>query len=178
MLQGRLVQLRSIRRDDLPRQLEFNNSVEVELAGGGDPPIPQSLQRLEAEFDEAAGKGGRDGPSFAIEADGKFIGQCALFNINRVARTSEIGITIGDQAYWGRGYGRDAIALLVDYAFTHHNLRKVWLHVNGANERAQRAYAACGFVEEGRQRAQVWSNGRYDDLVVMGLLRDEWTAKP
>ena len=50
-----------------------------------------------------------------------------------------------------------------------------WLTVNGANLRAQRAYAACGFVEEGRQRQQIWSGGAYDDLVLMGVLRSEWT---
>jgi RimJ/RimL family protein N-acetyltransferase len=93
MLQGKRVRLRSIGRDDLPRQLAFNNSLEIELAGGGDPPMPQSLERLQADFDSAAGKGGRDDPSFGIEADGQFIGQCALFNTDAVARSCELGIT-------------------------------------------------------------------------------------
>lgn len=177
MLKGQLVVLRDIRRSDLVRQWEFNNSVDVELAGGGDPPTPQSLDRLQAEFDRETAKGGRDGPSFAIEADGKFIGQCALFNINIVAQTSEIGITIGDRDYWGRGFGRDAISLLVRHAFDHRNLRKVWLHVNAGNERAQRTYSACGFVEEGRLRAHVWSDGHYEDLVIMGLLAGDWRLK-
>ncbi len=39
-----------------------------------------------------------------------------------------------------------------------------------------RAYRACGFVEEGRQRSQVWSDGRHIDLVLMGVLRDEWKS--
>ena len=176
MIQGKLVRLRSISRADLERQLEFNNSLEVELAGGGDPPTPQSLERLQADYDLESAKGGRDGPSFAIEADGKFIGQCALFNFNQVAQTSEIGITIGDKSYWGRGFGREAIRLLTDYAFVQRNVRKLWLHVHGRNLRAQRAYSACGFVEEGRLRAHVWSDGDYDDLIIMGLLADEWKS--
>ena len=174
MLQGKLVRLRGITREDLPRLLEFNNNLEVELAGGGDPPTPQSLERLQAEHDQEASKGGRNGPVFAIEADGKFIGQCALFNINTIAQTGELGITIGDAAYWGRGYGRESIGLLVEYAFIHRNFHKVWLQVHASNLRAQRAYAACGFREEGRLRSHVWSNGQYDDLVIMGLLRSEW----
>lgn len=177
MIQGKLVRLRSIQRDDLPRQLAFNNDVEVELAGGGDPPTPQSLERLQAEYDKQAEAGGRDGPSFAIEADGQFIGQCALFRFDAIARTSEIGITIGDKAYWGRGYGREAIRLLVDHGFTQRNLRKIWLHVHAGNLRAQRAYLACGFEQEGRLRAHVWSDGGYDDLLVMGLLVDTWKAR-
>ena len=174
MLQGKRVRLRSIRRDDLTRLWEFNNDLEVELAGGGDPPIPQALARLEAEYDQEVARGGRDGPRFAIEADGKLIGQCALFNVNATAQTCELGITIGDKEYWGRGYGRESINLLVEYAFRYHNYRKVWLQVHAGNERAMRAYQACGFVEEGRLRAHVWSDGLYDDLVVMGLLREEW----
>ena len=174
MLQGKRVLLRSIRHDDLAKLSEFNNDLAVELAGGGDPPIPQALARLEAEYDQEVARGGRDGPRFAIEADGKLIGQCALFNVNATAQTCELGITIGDKEYWGRGYGRESINLLVEYAFRYHNYRKVWLQVHAGNERAMRAYRACGFVEEGRLRAHIWSDGRYDDLVVMGLLREEW----
>jgi RimJ/RimL family protein N-acetyltransferase len=174
MLKGEKVILRSINRADLPRLCEFNNDLEVELAGGGDPPIPQSLARLEAEFEQEAAKGGRDGARFAIEANEKIIGQCALFNFNETARTCELGIAIGDKDYWGHGYGRDAIRLLLDYAFRYRNIRRVWLSVQGNNERAIRAYQACGFVEEGRLRVHVWSDGRYVDLVYMGLLREEW----
>lgn len=174
MLTGPRVTLRAFRRDDLEHLCRFNNDVAVELAGGGDPPYPQSLERLQAEFDAEASKGGRNGPGFAIEADGHFIGQCALFRFDDVAHTAELGITIGDKAYWGKGYGREAIALLLDYGFRLRNLRKIWLQVNGDNERAQHAYRACGFVEEGRLRQHVWSNGQYVDLVQMGVLREEW----
>jgi RimJ/RimL family protein N-acetyltransferase len=174
MLQGARVRLRGMTRDDLPRLWAFNNDLETELAGGGDPPMPQSFERLQAEFDQEAGKGGRDGMSFAIEADGKYIGGCALFNFNPHSRTCELGITIGDKAYRGQGYGRESIKLLVDYAFRQRNLHKVWLQVHASNERAVRAYAACGFRQEGRLRAHVWSDGRYDDLLQMGLLRAEW----
>jgi RimJ/RimL family protein N-acetyltransferase len=52
----------------------------------------------------------------------------------------------------------------------------VFLSVNGNNERAMRAYQACGFVEEGRLRDHVWNSGAYMDLVYMGILRDEWDA--
>ncbi len=176
MLKGERVTLRAITRADLARWCEFNNDVETEVYSGGDPPYPQSLERLQADFDQNVAKGGKDGMSFAIEADGQFIGQCALFAVDDVNQTCELGIVIGDKAYWGRGYGREAVRLLLDYAFRLRNLWKVWLTVNGNNERAIRAYQACGFVEEGRQRAQVWSAGAYIDLVYMGILRDEWHA--
>ena len=174
MLTSARLLLRATRRDDLPVLNAFNNDLAVELAGGGDPPMPQSLERLEAEFNSQIAGGGRNGMGFVIEADGKCIGQCALFGVDGVARTAELGITIGDKDYWGRGYGREAVALLVDYGFRHHNLHRIHLKVHAANERAHRCYRACGFVEEGRLRNHVWSNGAYDDLMVMGILRSEW----
>ena len=177
MLQGEKVRLRPMSRDDLARIWEFNNDLEVELASGGDPPILQSLARLQAEFDSEASKGGRDGARFSIDADDKLIGHCALFRFDDTARTCELGITIGDKCYWGRGYGRDAIPVLLDYAFRLRNLRRVFLSVNGSNERAIRAYRASGFMEEGRLRAHVWSQGRYEDLVYMWVLREEWKAR-
>lgn len=177
MLQGKKTLLRSIARDDLERLWQFNNDIEVELAGGGDPPIPQSLPRLYAEYEAEASKGGRDGAKFAIEVEGKCIGQCALFNFNETNHTCELGITIGDKAYWGRGYGRDALQCLLDYAFRLRNMRRVYLSVNGNNPRAIRAYQACGFVEEGRLRAHVWNAGQFVDLVLMGVFQEEWQQR-
>ena len=65
-----------------------------------------------------------------------------LFHQDAVARTCELGITIGDRAYRGRGYGREPVGSLVDYAFRLRNVRKVWLTVNATNQRAIRAHAA------------------------------------
>lgn len=177
MLKSTHVTLRGVTRDDLVRQWAFNNDVEVELAGGGDPPMPQSLERLQADFDQNAEKGGRDGAFFAIEIAGVYVGQCGLFNFNDTAHTCELGIGIGDKRYWGQGYGREAVGLLLDYAFRLRNMHKVWLTTHGANERAIRAYRACGFVEEGRLRDHVWHDDRYQDLVYMGVLRHEWQTR-
>ena len=74
--------LRAMRPDDLERLCAFNNEIEVELSGRDDPPYSQSLERLQAEFRAKASQGGRDGTGIAIEADGKLIGQCALFNFD------------------------------------------------------------------------------------------------
>ncbi|MAS35043.1 MAG: RimJ/RimL family protein N-acetyltransferase [Anaerolineaceae bacterium] len=174
MFKGEKVTLRPVRREDLPLLNAFNNDVEVELASGGDPPMPQPLPMLEAEYEQQWAKGGRDNASFVIEADGKCIGGCALFDMDHTAHTAQLGIIIGDKEYWGRGYGRDAVRTLVHYAFRYRNFRRVWLRVHANNERGMRAYRAAGFVEEGRLRQHVYSDGSYDDMVYMGVLREEW----
>ncbi len=174
MLQGERIILRALERADLPALHAMSNDLEIEIAGGGDPPMPQSLARVEADFDREAAQGGRERGFFAIEADSKFIGLIVLHKFDETARTAALGIAIGDKAYWGRGYGREAVRLILRYAFRYHNYRRVWLTVRATNERAIRSYLACGFREEGRLRQHVWSDGGYEDLVQMGILRDEW----
>lgn len=174
LIQGKRVLLRAVEREDLARIWAFNNDLAIELAGGGDPPMPQSLARLEADFNNRIAGGGRDDGYFGIDVDGVLIGICALFNVEHLAGAAELGISIGDSSYQGRGYGREAVHLLLRYGFRYRNLHKIHLEVHARNERAIRTYRACGFQEEGRLREQVWGDGAYDDLVLMGILRSEW----
>ena len=180
MLKGERLILRARERDDLPRLHEFFNDMEVELLGGGDPPHPQSRDSLQHRFDEQS-KNDKQKSSFlgdfVIEADGKCIGICGLWHYNPSAAAAELGITIGDREYWGRGYGREAITLLLDYGFRIRNLRRIYLSTYSNNERALRCYRACGFVEEGHLRQHVWNNGQYADEVWMGILRAEYEQK-
>ena len=175
MLKGKLVTLRSIEREDLPTLAAHYNDLEFEMLGAGDAPAPRSLAALQAQFDENLKQPRRT--AFAIEADGKVIGDCGLRDFNDAHQHCELGIGIGDRAYWGRGYGREAVMLLLDYSFTHRNVHRVMLTTLASNERAVRAYLACGFVEEGRLREQVWNDGRWQDEIVMGILRSEWDAR-
>jgi len=82
LLHGEKVTLRAVTRGDLPRLLGFANDLEVELAGGGDPPMPRTLERLEKDFEREVSEPPRDKTNFAIEADGECIGTCGLFNIH------------------------------------------------------------------------------------------------
>lgn len=180
LLTGERLTLRAREREDLPRLHTFFNDMEVELLGGGDPPRPSSLASLQAEFDENNKPDKHDSRllcDFVIEADGKCIGTCGLWRYRPAAGVCELGIGIGDREYWGRGYGREAIGLLLDYAFRIRNVRRVYLNTSSANERALRCYRACGFVEEGRLRQHDWNDGQFVDQVYMGILRDEYEAK-
>lgn len=173
MLKGDKVILRPMRREYLEKYFEYRNDVELELFSSGEPPMPMEYERLVAMFEAHLQRPRSEVSWFAIEVQGgKFIGQCLLHNFDYAARTCELGITIGDRDYHGRGYGRDVARLLVKYAFRLRNMEKVWLTTNGSNTRALRAFAAAGFVEEGRLRRHIWLDGRYDDLVYMGILRD------
>lgn len=175
VLRGEKVVLRGIEREDLPRLWALRNDAELEgLVHGA--PLPRSLAQLEGEFDREGGAAGGDATKFVIEAAGAVIGRCDLFAFDELARTCRLGITL-NRDHWGQGYGRDAVRVLLRYAFRDRNLNRVWLDVLADNTRAIRAYRASGLVEEGRLRQHAWHDGAYKDVVVMGVLRDAWLSR-
>jgi len=177
MLKGDKVILRAMRPEDLEKYAEFRNDVELDLLGGWMvAPVPYG--RIEADYRAYVEAKSDDVAWFGIETQGKFIGQCLLHHFDHEARSCELGITIGDRDFLNRGYGRDAVRLLVKYAFRLRNIQRVWLTTNASNERAIKAFRAAGFEEEGRLRRHVWLDGRYDDLVYMGILREDAQPLP
>ena len=124
MLYGEKVTLRAFTKADMATMLRFNQDVEVELLGGGDPPRPGTIEGWEKWFEEHIAKEDNNGTNFAIEADNKMIGSCGLWKYDLTAQTCMLGIGIGERDYWGRGYGREAVGLLLDYAFRLRNFRE------------------------------------------------------
>ncbi len=87
-----------------------------------------------------------------------------------------IGISIGERDYWGKGYGTDAMRLIVQYGFIELNLRRISLGVHAYNERAVKSYEKVGFTLEGRMRGEGFRDGVHFDGVWMGVFREEWLA--
>jgi RimJ/RimL family protein N-acetyltransferase len=139
------------------------------------PARGSSLESAQAFFETRTTLDQNAAP-FAIEADGKYIGYCGLMDVQNRHGNLELGIMIGDRDYWGRGYGREVVNLLLYWGFHYLGARRIALTTHAKNERAIRCYLACGFVEEGRPRKVVWIEGEYTDLVEMSLLREEWRA--
>ena len=95
------------------------------------------------------------------------IGTVSLMDIRRPHNRAELGIAIGDQRYWGRGYGREAMRLMCDYGFTFLELHVIYLWYVSYNERGRRSYEAVGFRESGRiPEARILNGARYDDVLM------------
>jgi RimJ/RimL family protein N-acetyltransferase len=92
-------------------------------------------------------------------------------------RDAWLAIGIGQRDDWGRGYGTDAVRLLLRYVFAELNLERVTLNVFAYNERAVRSYLKAGFEMEGRLRERLRRGDRRYDMLFMGALRDEWQAR-
>ncbi len=90
------------------------------------------------------------------------------------SRDAFVGIGIGDRNDWGRGYGSDAMQIVLRYAFAELNLRRVTLTVFEYNPRAIRSYEKVGFKQEGKMRGALLRDGKRWDMLYMGILADEW----
>ena len=104
----------------------------------------------------------------------EMIGTISLENINYRNRTAELGIFIGDETYRGKGIGKEAIHLILDYGFNYLNLNSIQLTVLAFNERAITCYKKCGFKEAGRLREDYYLNGKYYDKILMDILKSEF----
>ena len=105
----------------------------------------------------------------------KIIGTVGLERINHIHRTATLGVFIGDRNYLSKGYGTEAIRLLLDYGFNYMNLHSVKLEVMSFNKRALKCYKKCGFKETGRIRDNKFINGNYYGTITMDILRNEFT---
>jgi RimJ/RimL family protein N-acetyltransferase len=175
MIEGKLVNLRARELSDVERMTRWINDREVTRFMGNRYPWSSAAEEAFVRSTTSVPMAFGD-LRFAIETKaGVHIGSSGLHGASPENRAAELGIMIGEKAYWSKGYGTDAVATLVRFAFEM-NLNRVELHVFDFNARAQASYRKCGFVEEGRMREAHYAEGVYSDVVVMALLREEWAA--
>ena len=103
-----------------------------------------------------------------------FIGNLGFMDINQHDRSAELGIAIGEKQFWGQGYGTEALLLLVQHGFENLNLNRIYLNVYETNPRAIHSYEKAGFSVDGRLRQARYLEGRYVDIFLMSILKDEW----
>jgi RimJ/RimL family protein N-acetyltransferase len=173
---GEKVALGPVRRDCLPLYLKWINDADVARTLNADfTPVT-----LEARQDSYEGWSKSDGTSQSFnvyeQATMRPIGMAWLINIDLLHRTASFGIVIGEKECWGKGYGTEATALTLDYAFIGLDLHNVMLTVSPYNERGVRAYTRAGFREFGRRRESWRLGGQPDDVIYMDCLATEFRS--
>jgi RimJ/RimL family protein N-acetyltransferase len=164
---GERVYLSPINPDDVEIYTKWVNDPEVaKWIGMRDRVFSRSSERSALE---RMASGGQD---FAIvrAEDDVLLGNTSLSNINHECRRASLGIFIGEAENHGRGYGTEAVRLLVDYGFYTLNLRNIMLTVNAENARAIACYKKAGFREFGRRTGAAYIDGEYVDTVYMEIL--------
>src|SRR5208282_1431293 len=180
-MEGKLVRLRGYELSDLDSVMKWINDEDVtQYLGGGMLSYPVSSIAERKFIESFALSASSNEKTFVIEtiADSRNIGALSFHGIDWINRCSGVGIMIGDKTCWGRGYGTDAMRILMRLAFDKLGLHRLWLHVYDFNTRAITSYDKCGFKREGVLREQRFFNGKYHDTIVMGILESEYRALP
>nr|WP_025683177.1 GNAT family protein [Paenibacillus maysiensis] len=113
----------------------------------------------------------------ALQEDDRIIGDIALQDMDSLNRSANIRIAINEQENQGKGYGTEALVLMLDYGFGICNLHRIELNVYDFNERAIRCYEKIGFQREGVQRDALFYNHQYHDSILMSMLSSEYRVR-
>jgi len=171
MIEGESVQLRPMQVSDTDDVIRMRRAPEVlaQLFSNEAPTREEHLRWLERIHEQV------DREEFVIveRATDSSIGTVGLSNIDRRHRHAQYGILIGAIDARGKGLAFEASRLILGYAFDKLGLQRVYLYVFADNEQALHLYRKVGFEEEGRLRQHIYKNGRFRDVLVMAILREE-----
>jgi RimJ/RimL family protein N-acetyltransferase len=172
-LRGEHVRLRAVEERDLPLLVRWMNDPEVRY-------WLHHSERPDATQESVRGRFGLSGEGSAnmvwmIETEEERpVGHVGLLGVDPHSLRAELAISIGETDCWSHGYGTDAITAVLRHAFIDMGLRRVDLHTDADNARGIRCYEKCGFVREGVMRERRLRYGQPLDMVMMGILRDDW----
>lgn len=105
---------------------------------------------------------------------GRHVGNIKIGPINTIHSHAEVGLLIGEKECWGKGYGSEAIGLVVDYAFKTLNIHRLTAGAYAENISSIKAFKKNGFLVEGTYRNHVFYNDVFVDCIRMGIINPEY----
>jgi RimJ/RimL family protein N-acetyltransferase len=171
---GKRIMLREYQKEDLEPIRQWVNEPEVADQLSDIFLYPHTLNQTENWLNSRLNESNTKGFVIADSQTGAYFGQIDLIQIDWKNRCTTLGIVIGNPEKRGKGYGTEAILLLEEFVFKRLNLNKLELDLHDYNTRAYRCYQKCGFKEEGRFREKFFIDGRYTDMIAMGILKREY----
>ncbi len=172
-IEGKKIYLREVRLSDVNEEYyrwmndsEITRHLESRFH-------PNSLESLREYVSEKLRDQNNMFLAVILKDGDRHIGNIKLGPINWIHRLADVALLIGAKDCWGKGYGTEAIRLIVNFAFRELNLHKLTAGHYIANAGSGKAYAKNGFVVEGTRRRHRFCDGVYVDTVLMGLLSDD-----
>ncbi|MBN1040495.1 N-acetyltransferase [Clostridium botulinum] len=167
MLKGEKVYLRLMQVSDIKRLYDLANDYEVKKHNDKMLEMGKKIQINEGTNNINIYK--RKALSI-INKKNVLVGFMTYKQSDYCKNVYSIGITIGKK-YWSRGYGQDSIKTLIKYLFDDLNAKRIQLEVVSENIRAIKCYKKCGFIEEKIRKARYYMDGKYTDIIIMGILK-------
>ncbi len=163
-----MIRLRGLKDSDLPQMYNWVNDYEVIRFTNTFTPVSE-IEHI-SWYKSLPDRKNQTLFGIEIVEEKKLIGTCGLFEIDYPNRKAELRIKIGEKDEWGKGYGLQAVEELLKYGFNTLNLNRIWLKVLSDNIAAVRIYEKAGFIKEGLLKSDMFVNGSYQDVVIMGVL--------
>jgi len=172
MIDGKNICLRSLTKKDFDKTFKWHNDLELKNLTLSHP-FPVTDVQEEEWYNSLLKDSSNKNVYFGIEdkSNKELVGIIFLSKINMIHQTCWLGIFLGDESTRGKGFGKEAVSLITNYAFISLNIRKVSLEVVKTNKNAITLYKKLGFVQEGEMKKQVFIDGKYSDLILMSVKR-------
>lgn len=174
---GEKLYLRGLERTDLEGEyFDWLNDREVTkfLDSGV---FPNTVDKMEEYYRNIALSPNNVMLAIIDNESDKHIGNIKLGPINWITRIAPLGIMIGNKEFWGKGYGTEAIRLVLDYAFKRLNLHKVTAGIAAIHQASTKAFKEAGFEVEGQLKSQFLLDGQYYDSLYLGITREDFLEK-
>lgn len=163
LLEGKKVNLRIMEREDLSIVKKWDN--DLGIMGEYEPIVQETQADLEKQFDKLT-----EGQWFFIERkDGTKVGFIAHF----LAHGTVIGYALLPNER-GKGYGSEAVEIMVDYLFLSKNIVRIQAETHPENVPSHRVLEKAGFKKEGIIRKSFFSRGVWRDTALFSIIREEW----
>lgn len=112
--------------------------------------------------------------AICLKEDDKYIGNAYITNIDMINRTGISHVLIGEKSYWGKGYAGEALKMLLDYVFNERGLHRIMALVLESNIQSVKILVKLGYRQEGVLRHSVYKNGRYNNQVILSILKEDF----
>ncbi|WP_371362116.1 Spermidine N(1)-acetyltransferase [Sporomusa rhizae] len=173
MFENKNIKLRKLSTSDYATYHDWRNDIEVMKTTSPQLDI-YTLEETEQFISMIASQSASKGYMIEHKETGKTVGIVSLINIDYKNRSAECIIDIGARDMWGKGIGTEAMSLILEFAFNELNLHRVYLKVFSFNERAIKLYEKMGFIHEGKFRQALYRTGKWHDIVIMSILKNEY----
>ena len=109
--------------------------------------------------------------------ESRLVGVIGIHKIEWLHKRGDISLVIGDRQAWRKGYGTEAIELMVRHGFERMNLHKITAGMWSSNEGSRRSFEKAGFVLEGTLKENYFRDDGYQDEYRYGIFRRDWESR-
>ncbi len=175
IIEGQRIRFTPLQIDNIYTHFRWNNDPELNRLDSELPYEEESFGAFKKRFEQMCDHPDPSHQDFEIHVkDGTLIGVAYITARSEYNRHALVGVTIGDRAYWGEGFGRESLALLLDYCFEELDLHRVSAETFEYNEAWENLIREMGFTREGTARDYLRRDGTFWDKDIFGLLQHEY----